>query len=393
MFSRFYIVFLLIIGFSYAATYEDILQQAFENSPYLKSYEYKKKAYEGKILSAKQTYNPEIDIEFGRLVSQTESGFALTSFSISQQLRLWGEKDFAIKSAVLQKKAQKYFSQQQRNILAGQIYQIFYEILFLDQQIKIRQKELENLQKLYSFIKEKYDLGDALLIDVLRTEKDISLTQLEIQKLKSEKHVRESYLFAIAGTNPVKIEGNLYQLNPLGSISVQDIPLLNYYKLLIKSYDEEIKRQKALAKPQISVGLVAEEDAEELGKYEFGIGVSSSIPVFYRNQGEIISAVNRKKQLIAKEKQYKLQYQAQIESITNQYKVLTDQINKLDKTAIDKISQSLQLALSGYKEGTITYLELSSIRKQYYQTLLYKAQLYYQLHKLYGEFIKIGGVR
>ena len=393
MFSRFYIVFLLIIGFSYAATYEDILQQAFENSPYLKSYEYKKKAYEGKILSAKQTYNPEIDIEFGRLVSQTESGFALTSFSISQQLRLWGEKDFAIKSAVLKKKAQEYFFQQQRNILAGQIYQIFYEILFLDQQIKIRQKELENLQKLYSFIKEKYDLGDALLIDVLRTEKDISLTQLEIQKLKSEKHARESYLFAIAGINPVKIEGNIYQLNPLGGISVSDIPLLNYYKLLIKSYDEEIKRQKALAKPQISVGLVAEEDAEELGKYEFGIGISSSIPVFYRNQGEIISAVNRKKQLIAKEKQYKLQYQAQIESITNQYKVLTDQINKLDKTAIDKISQSLQLALSGYKEGTITYLELSSIRKQYYQTLLYKAQLYYQLHKLYGEFIKIGGVK
>ncbi|WP_029522596.1 TolC family protein [Persephonella sp. KM09-Lau-8] len=393
MFSRFYIVFLLIIGFSYAATYEDILQQAFENSPYLKSYEYKKKAYEGKILSAKQTYNPEIDIEFGRLVSQTESGFALTSFSISQQLRLWGEKDFAIKSAVLQKKAEEYFFQQQRNILAGQIYQIFYEILFLDQQIKIRQKELENLQKLYSFIKEKYELGDALLIDVLRTEKDISLIQLEIQKLKSEKQAKESYLFAIAGINPVKIEGNLYQLNPLGSISVQDIPLLNYYKLLIKSYDEEIKRQKALAKPQISVGLVAEEDAEELGKYEFGIGISSSIPVFYRNQGEIISAVNRKKQLIAKEKQYKLQYQAQIESITNQYKVLTDQINKLDKTAIDKISQSLQLALSGYKEGTITYLELSSLRKQYYQTLLYKAQLYYQLHKLYGEFIKIGGVK
>ncbi|WP_297453637.1 TolC family protein [Persephonella sp.] len=393
MFSRFYVVFLLIISFSYAATYEDILLQAFKNSPYLKSYEYQKKAYDGKILSAKRTYNPEIDIEFGRLVSQTESGFALTSFSLSQQLRLWGEKDFAIKSAVLQKKAQEYFFQQQKNILAGQIYQIFYEILFLDQQIKIKQKELENLQKLYSFIKEKYDLGDALLIDVLRTEKDISLIQLEIQKLKSEKHARESYLFAIAGINPQKIEGDLYQLRSLKDISISKLPLISYYKLLIKSYDEEIKRQKVLAKPQISIGLVAEEDAEELGKYEFGIGISFSIPVFYRNQGEIISAVNRKKQLIAKEKQYKLQYQAQIKSISGQYKVLTDQIKKLDSTAIDKIKQSLQLALSGYKEGTITYLDLSSIRKQYYQTLLYKAQLYYQLHKLYGEFIKIGGIR
>ena len=393
MFPRMYILFLLIFGFSYAATYEDILQQAFENSPYLKSYEYQKKAYDGKILSAKRTYNPEIDIEFGRLVSQTESGFALTSFSINQQLRLWGEKDFAIKSAVFQKKAQEYFFQQQKNILAGQIYQLFYEILFLDQQIKIKQKELENLQKLYSFIKEKYDLGDALLIDVLRTEKDISLTQLEIQKLKSEKQSKESYLFAIAGITSEKIEGDLYQFRPLKNISINELPLISYYKLLIKSYDEEIKRQKALAKPQVSIGLMAEEDAEELGKYEFGIGIFSSIPIFYRNQGEIIAAVNRKNQLIAKEKQYELQYEAQIKSISGQYKVLTNQIKKLDETAIDKIKQSLQLALSGYKEGTITYFELSSIRKQYYQTLLYKAQLYYQLHKLYGEFIKIGGVR
>ena len=53
----------------------------------------------------------------------------------------------------------------------------------------------------------------------------------------------------------------------------------------------------------------------------------------------------------------------------------------------------MKLAQLGYKEGTITFLELSNIRKEYFETLVYKAQLSYEIHKLYGEFIKIGGVR
>ena len=330
MYYRLLLLFLLIFNLSYSATFEEILQKAIRNSPYLKSFEYQKNSYEGQILKAKSLYNPQIDLEFGRLVSQTESGFALTSFSISQQLRLWGEKDFAIQSAVLQKKAQEYFYNQQKNILAGQLFQLFYEVLFLNEQIKIKEKELKTLEELYSFIKKKYNLGDALVVDVLRVEKDISIVKLQIENLKAQKNAKESYLFALTGIKPEKLEGDFYRFEDLHRIDLKDLPLLKYYKLLVKSYDEEIKRQKALAKPQISVGFVASEDAVSNGKYEFGINISSTLPIFYRNQGQIINLINKKKQLLEKERLYRLQYDTQIKSIYNQYKVLTSQFKKVD---------------------------------------------------------------
>ncbi len=393
MYYRLTILFLLIFNLSYSATFKEILQKAIKSSPYLKSFEYQKNSYEGQILKAKTLYNPQIDLEFGRLVSQTESGFALTLFSISQQLRLWGEKDFAIKSAVLKKRAQEYFYNQQKNILAGQLFQLFYEVLFLNEQIRIKEKELKNLETLYSFIKKKYNLGDALVVDVLRIEKDISIVKLQIENLKAKKYAKESYLFALAGIKPEKLEGDFYKFEDLQRIDLKDLPLLKYYKLLVKSYDEEIKRQKVLAKPQISVGFVASEDAVSNGKYEFGITISSTLPIFYKNQGQIINLINKKKQFLEKERQYRLQYNAEIKSIYNQYRILTSQFKKVDDLAIKKLEESLKIAELGYKEGTITFLELSTIRKQYFEVLLYKAQLSYEIHRLYGEFIKLGGVR
>ena len=390
MYYRIILLFLAVFSFSYSATFEEILDEALKNSPYLKTFQYQKNSFKGDILTAKRINNPEIELEFGRLYSQTESGFALTSFSISQQLRLWGEKEFAIKSAKLKSEAYEYFYRQQKSILAGKLYQLYYEILFLDEQIRIKNKELNTLEKLHSFIKKKYEMGDALVIDVLRVEKDISLVKIQLGNLKAQRKAKESYLFSIAGINPVKIEGNLYSFKDIHRLDLKNLPFIKYYTLLTKSYDEEIKRQKALAKPQLSIGFVADEDPVEIGKYEFGISISSTLPIFYRNQGEIINLLNKKKQLLAEMEQYKLQYKAQLEGIYNQYKVLKSQLKRIDNSTIKKLEESLKLAQLGYKEGTITFLELSNIRKEYFETLVYKAQLSYEIHKLYGEFIKIG---
>ena len=393
MFYRLIFGILLIVNFSYSATFDELLKDALKHSPYLKSFEYEKKSFKGDVLKAEKINNPEIEVEFGRLYSQTESGFALTSFSISQQLRLWGEKEFALKSAKLKKKAYDHFYQQKKNILAGKIYQLFYEILLLDEEIKIKEKELKNLEKLHSFIKKKYELGDALIIDVLRVEKDISLVKVELENLKAQKKAKESYLFSIVGTKPQKLEGNLYNFKNIQKIDLENLPLFKYYSLLIKSYDEEIKRQKALSKPQISIGFVADEDPVETGKYEFGVSISSTLPIFYKNQGEIIKLLNEKKKLLSEMESYKLQYKAQINSIGNQYKILTSQIKKIDTGAIQRLKKTLEIAQLGYKEGTLTFLELSNVRKQYFETLIYKSKLAYEVHKLYGELIKIGGIK
>ena len=390
MFIRIFLIIFAFVAFSYGATFKDILEKAIEKSPYLKSVKTSVNSYEGQIIQAKRIFNPQLQIEFGRLVSQTESGFALTNLQLSQQLRLWGEKDFAIKSASLRKQAQEYFYEAQKRIFEGNLYQLFYEVLYLDYLIKIKENELSLLNQLKQFIDHKYKYGEALIIDVLRIDRDISIVKANLETLKAKKQAKELSLFAFAGIDPVKIEGNFEDLT-FNLNKPKNLPLVSYYELLVKSFDAQIKRQKALAKPQISVGFVAGEDEVDLGKYEFGVNISSTIPVFYKNEGQIITLVNRKAQALQRKKQYELQYQAQLKAINSQIEIFKQQMKKIENTAISKLQKTLEVAQKGYQEGTISFLELSTIRKQYFDTLGLKANLIWQIHKTYGEYIKIGG--
>jgi outer membrane protein TolC len=74
----------MFVSFSYGETFKEIVKKALQSSPYIKSIEYGLKSYEGQIIQAKRSLNPQIQLEFGRLISETESGFSLTLQNLLQ---------------------------------------------------------------------------------------------------------------------------------------------------------------------------------------------------------------------------------------------------------------------------------------------------------------------
>jgi outer membrane protein TolC len=386
-------LFLLCISISYSETLEEVIKIALEKSPYIKKYQYQIKSVEGELIDINGYYNPEVSIEFGRLYSQTDSGIALTSFSIMERLRLWGEMKFAVNSIKYKKEAFEYLLQQEKNNLIGQVYQSYYDALYIKEQINIKKKELKIVEGIYNFVKKSYEAGETIPLDLLRAERDLELVKLELKNLEAQYKGKLNNLSALVGQEIKDTEGNLFNYPDLKDIEIDKLPIAKYYKSMEKSLSEEIKRQRALGKPQISVGLVGDEDAVETGKYEFGIAISSTIPIFNKNKGKVIQAISQK-DIISQEKKAKLlNFKYNLETIKEQYKLYTKQIKKVDDNLIPKLKEALSLAEKGYKYGTTTFLEYSSVRKQYFETLLYKAELSYQIHKLYGEYIKIGGYK
>ncbi len=392
---RILLIFVLIAGVVYAETLEEVINTALIESPFLKSYGYQVKAVEGEIKRAKSFQNPTVNIGFGRVYSQIEgeSGFNITSFSFRQPLRLWGERKYAIHSAKLKKIALDNFYNLQKNILISNLYSLFYSSLAIKERIKVKQQEISTLKELYDFLQRSYQLGEIIQLDVFRAEKELSLAQVELEKLKAQLKTSLNTLSSFVGKNIENVEGNLYQFKDIKEVQIEKTPEILYYQTLIKSIDQQIKRQKALSKPRITVGIGADEDEVDLGKYDFGFSVSSTIPVFYRNQGEIIQLVNQKNVLLAKINQTKLNYKAQIDSLSSQELILKSQLKKVDTQLIPAVSKALRIGEKSFKLRTITFFEFSNIRKQYYDSLYYRIQLAEDIQKLYGEYIKIGGLR
>ncbi len=386
---------LLLVNIAYGETLEEVINTALQESPFLKTYIYQAKAVEGQVLKSKANKNPTLQLEFGRIYSQIngESGLNLTSLSVQQPLRLWGEKKFALKSAKLKQLSFDRFYQFQKNNLISNVYKTFFKALAVKEKIKIKNQEIQTVQELYNFLQKSYQMGEIIQLDLLRAEKDLNITKFQLEKLKSDYQAQLNMLSAFVGKNIQDVEGNFYQFKEIKNIDINNLPEIAYLQHLIESLDQQIKRQKALAKPQISVGFVAGEDEVDLGKYEFGFSLSSTIPVFYKRQGEILTFINQKKVYISKIQQKKLMYKSTLTSIKNQLSVLKEQYEKLSTKVIPGVSEALKIGERSYRLRTITFFEFSNIRKQYYETLYYKVQIATDIHSLYGDYIKIGGLK
>ncbi len=391
------LIFILIsvflsINLVKAETLEQVIQKGIENSPFLRVYLYKTKSVDGEIKNSKQIPNPELDIELGRLYSQKsgDSRLAITNLTVSQPLRLWGEWEFAVKSAKFKKFAYQKLYEYQKNVLISKIYKQFYTALSVKEKIKIKEMELKNLENLYQFMKKSYKFGEITKLDLLRIEREISLVKIELEKLKVKFKTELLKLSSLVGVNIKDVEGNFFTIPELKEADLQNLPEIEYYSYLIKSVQESIKREKAVGKPNIKIGFITEEG--DKGKYQFGLTASSSIPLFNRNQGKVLELVYKEKSLIEKRKYIRIRYENEINSLRNQINVLKEQFKIIKNETLPSIEKSLKLAEKSYRFRTITYFEFSNVRKQYYETLYYQINLLNEIHQLYGDYLKIQSI-
>ncbi|WP_029520874.1 TolC family protein [Persephonella sp. IF05-L8] len=385
-------VFLLFATFAIGETIDDIIQLTLKNNGFIKSASFKLDAVKGELKKAKALPNPEISVELGRLYSQAgDNGINITTFEISQPLRLWGDRKFEILSVKQKEKAFSYILEIEKNKVISEVYKNFYTTLALKEKLKVKEQEIQNLSQMYEFLKKSYEAGEITSLNLLRVEKELELSKIQLAQLKQEYQNSLNTLSSLSGKKIEDIEGNLFSLEDIKSFKKENIPRLKYLEFLIKSIDFQIKRQKALSKPQIKVGLVISEDEVDLGKYDAGISITSEIPVIYRRQGEIIKLVNNKKELLFLLKQEKNVYNSQIENTLSRLDLLKTQITKLEKNILPTVKEALKLAEESYKLQTTTYLDYSNARKQYFETLLYKIDLAKQYHLEVSTLIKIGG--
>ncbi len=391
---RIFVILFLLSNIVYGETLKQIVDIALKKSPFLKQYELQIKAVEGELKKAESFNNPDLNVGFSRIYSQVDGwSTALTDFGINQPLRLWGERKYAIASVKLKKIAfENLYKQQKRNLISN-IYRQFFSILALKETIKTKEKEIKTLESLYQFVQKSYKLGESIPLDTLRIEKDLAVAKVELEKLKAQLQAAKNSLTAIVGQNINSVEGDIYNFRDIKDINLSQIPQIKYLQDLIKSIDEQIKRQKALAKPKVSIGVRIGEDAVELGKYEFGVGFNINLPVFYRRQGEIIQLISQKNIIKTKINQLRLNYTATLNSLKSQEKILKKQFVKIDKNIIPTISKALSIAEKSFKLRTISFFEFSNVRQQYYETIYYKIDLARQIQNIYASYIKIGGLR
>ena len=261
---------------------------------------------QAQVLQAKLFENPVISLEQnvynrlnGKYFDFGKEGEAVVE--IEQVIHLAGQRNKQVRLEKINKEIAEYQFEEVMRTLRQELNEKFVEVYFLSKSIAIYEKEVNSLQVLLGGMKIQQEKGNISLMEISRLESMLF-------SLKKEKNERENDLLTTRGELnlllnlpedtqvQLSLDEEVLQQLDLSQLSFADLkaiinerPDQKIARSTVNASRANLKLQKSMAFPEFSVKGNYDRVGNFINDY-FAIGVSLSVPIFNRNQGNIKAA-------------------------------------------------------------------------------------------------------
>ena len=261
---------------------------------------------QAQVLQAKLFENPVISMEQnvynrlnGKYFDFGKEGEAVVE--IEQVIHLAGQRNKQVRLEKINKEIAEYQFEEVMRTLRQELNEKFVEVYFLSKSIAIYEKEVNSLQVLLGGMKIQQEKGNISLMEISRLESMLF-------SLRKEKNERENDLLTTRGELnlllnlpedtqvQLSLDEEVLQQLDLSQLSFADLkaiinerPDQKIARSTVNASRANLKLQKSMAFPEFSVKGNYDRVGNFINDY-FAIGVSLSVPIFNRNQGNIKAA-------------------------------------------------------------------------------------------------------
>ena len=256
---------------------------------------------QAQVLQAKLFENPVISLEQnvynrlnGKYFDFGKEGEAVVE--IEQVIHLAGQRNKQVRLEKINKEIAEYQFEEVMRTLRQELNEKFVEVYFLSKSIAIYEKEVNSLQALLGGMKIQQEKGNISLMEISRLESMLF-------SLRKEKNERENDLLTTRGELnlllnlpedtqvQLSLDEEVLQQLDLSQLSFADLkaiinerPDQKIARSTVNASRANLKLQKSMAFPEFSVKGNYDRVGNFINDY-FAIGVSLSVPIFNRNQG------------------------------------------------------------------------------------------------------------
>ena len=303
---------------------------------------------------------------------------------IEQVINLAGQRNKRVRLEKVNKEIAEHQFEEVLRTLRSELNKTFVEICFSTRSIRIYDKEIESLSLLMKAFREQQNKGNISLLESSRLE---SL----LRSLRKEKNEQENNLVNLRG------ELNLLLSLPAGQdidllldddilkqVDTAAVPFADMDNMLsvrpdlkmahsnVTAAKANLKLQRSMAAPEFSIKGMYDRAGNFINNY-FAVGVSVSVPIFNRNQGNIKSAKidimqNGKEEEYAIEKARMELYAAysRLQKAVELYRSSNDELEHNFGRLIEGVNEN-------FRKRNISMLEFIDYYQSYKETCL---QLY-----------------
>ncbi|MBV7479342.1 TolC family protein [Pseudomonas sp. PDM31] len=394
--------FLLLSGSCLAAvssgsilTLDQALQTALAGNPDLAAAQWDIGIAEGDRQQAGLIPNPEVSWE----AEDTRRESRTTTVMISQPLELGGKRGARIDVASRGQDAAAIELELKRNALRADVIQAFSSAQTAQQRLQLSRQSLELAEQGLRVAQGSIQAGKSSPVEGTRAQVQLSQVRLELSRAERDQANAYQQLAQVMGAplpTAVSVQAAAQGL-PVVPPPTRLLQRLNQTaelrlaKMQIDQREASLELEKTQRIPDLTVSVGSQYSEQEKERVNV-VGLSMPIPLFNRNQGNVLAAARRSDQARDLRNATELRLRTEIQASLEQWQTANGEVKAFNQSILPAAQSAVDNATRGFEAGKFGFLEvldaqrtLIDSRTQYIQAVAEATDARVRIERIFGD--------
>lgn len=350
-----------------ALTLAKAIEMAMQRSPEVRAAEQEVKAAEAALQQAHAYPNPELQT----LLEDTRRETRTTTFQISQQIELGGKRvarASVAEQSLMQARIALEDSQAQ---VKANVTQAYFAAALAQEHGNLAQAAVDIAAKATDAAGKRVTAGKSAPLEETRAKLAMSAVKLEWIQAQAEWSTSTQALNSLIGgvgeasswsalawqPNEVPPESEHLNVCQGQTARTEAAPAIRLAQAEVARWQAlaDLEQAKQLPDPTVIVGT---KRSEELGRNQLVLGLNVPLPVWDRNQGNVLQALRRTDKAQAELDAARLRVQTQCLALDTQMHATHIQVKALREDVLPGAQTAWQASVTGFELGKFTFMDM-----------------------------------
>nr|WP_189673153.1 TolC family protein [Pseudomonas sp. SWRI77] len=373
----------------------EALAAAFAHNPELAAAGREVGVAEGERHQAGLLPNPELSWE----AEDTRRDTRTTTVTLSQPFELGGKRGARVAVATIGQAIAQLELERQRNGLRADVVQAFHTALRAQTALELAQQSQALTERGLRVVQGRVTAGQASPVEATRAQVQLAQAQSEVGRAASQRSVAYQALARLTGS-PLATFDHLQAAKlspgaaPTAEALLDKVEQTAEWRLAaaqVERGEASLVSEKAQRIPDLTVSLGSQYSREDRERVNV-VGLSMPLPLFDRNQGNVLVAARRADQARDLRNAVELRLRSETRSALSQWATAMQEVQAYDRTILPSAQQAVDTATRGFEMGKFAFLDvldaqrtLIEARGLYLAALAAATDARAQLERVYGD--------
>jgi cobalt-zinc-cadmium efflux system outer membrane protein len=364
-------------------TLNQVVQLALQHNPVMSGAEAALEQSQSQRVTAGAYLNPTITGSAGRgSIRDPSTGVSVTerTITVEQPLEWLGKRAARQRAADAGLAGALAGMEEAKVVLMAEVKAAFFQLLFAQQDAQLARENLKTVEDLVKLVSARVSTREAPRFELVKATVELQKSKKELARADNALLVARAKLNTVTGKalgESFAIQGEFetvrsgLELRVLMDQALDRQPALRRQQKVVEQAEFTIEQERASRMPNVAV---IGQYHREAGDESVTAGLSVPLPIWYRRQGEIGTAMGMHRRAQAERDRFQQELEQTITQHFQEVRTAQEQMQVFEQGLLFQAKEAFDIAQFSFRHGATSLLEVIDAQRVNRQTLLEYAQ-------------------